>query len=349
MSPLAKVARTTVLAATVAAAGAAFAAPARAVPVTVQNGCYYDFDKTWGDADLTWDGTLSPNPVNAGATVTSTGASFVLKFPENLTRIGYAVGLLHAGENDVPVKAWAALAADNTTEGVKVVQAQAVAHTKIVLDQYGGIASAEPITANVPLPDAAFTAANGSDVGVGQATGKRLSSLSPAAGVTVQPKGSLYLSALLNGQTRFDVDCQPGRANGDKSDIVKGPSSPFATVPIIGTAAATTGSKPVVSKRAVRVKAAAIPVRVQNADSGTTLLRVQARTSGKVAVGTKKQVVPVAKTARKRVAGGKTATFALKLTAAGKRLLKTRSSVKIRISVHTGAGADAARVITLRR
>ncbi|WP_028063419.1 hypothetical protein [Solirubrobacter soli] len=190
------------------------ASPAAAGTLTTQNSCKWT-DGYWRHLDVDLTGTGSPAPVAPGSGVNLTAASVHVRLPDYLAQAGHGLGILKAGENEFQARAWVAIAAPATPQGVQVFALQTVARTTITEDASGAYQSSTPIDVTVPLPDSAWSAGT-APVAFSQAGAGSLPPLPVgSSGGNVQPTGSAFISATIGtGGLKLNIDCQPGTGEG---------------------------------------------------------------------------------------------------------------------------------------
>ncbi len=117
-----------VLLAAVAILLAAIVRPADAATQVSPNSCRYSIDSLFRDMNVSVTSSASivpdarypsPTDVVPGQTLKTAVGTFGVQLPEYIARFGYALGVLSAGHNDIPVKAWIAIKATNTKERVQ--------------------------------------------------------------------------------------------------------------------------------------------------------------------------------------------------------------------------------------
>jgi hypothetical protein len=221
------------LAAAFALAGPPGTSTAAAATVVDGEACQYSIDGRWRTVPVRLSGTLRRNgvelqpgqAVGRGDAITLTGATVSTELDPSIAPLGYDAGILPPGQSAVPVRAWVALEATNTAQGIAPpveLTATAVAHvtTPPGAEPTPTDAYFDPVVA--PIPDQSWTATGG-DVVVRQAPATRMGAI-PAGrdGATVRVNGSLFVSAALGGDTQLFLDCAPGdpldggRAHGDR-------------------------------------------------------------------------------------------------------------------------------------
>jgi hypothetical protein len=186
---------------------------------TFDNQCQY-FDPYWRPVPMIFGGRL----VDAAGSELASGAALAVGdqvrlrdgtlsaiLPSWMTSFGYDAGMLPAGDSTLPVKAWLALEATNTAEGVQPpVLLNTVAEVHIELGAKGGVDESRSwITVrDAPLPELAWTATGG-EVQVRQAAGDGLPALPIGRnGAPQRVRGSLYAQVTLHADgVKLDMDC----------------------------------------------------------------------------------------------------------------------------------------------
>src|SRR5215218_6730976 len=231
-----------------ALASLALAAPAHAA--TTPNSCRYSFDGLYRDMAVAIDTSPTivpdardpaPTEVVPGQTLRSAAGTAGVELPGYLAQFGYAVGLLHEGRNDIPVKVWLAIRATNTKEGVQrsLTPIEVVASTAITVDPADDnrFLSATPFTYTTPVvPELTWTAVGG-DIVFAQDAGGTLPPLPVGNGDVLRTvTGSAVIKASFAGGASIYMDCRPGHTTGIEFDFAgptfaPGPATPFATLP----------------------------------------------------------------------------------------------------------------------
>ncbi|WP_157591992.1 hypothetical protein [Solirubrobacter soli] len=217
----------------------ALAAPASAA--TTPNSCRYSYDTLYRDMPVQLSGA-APDVASAvpGDTIHTAQGTAGVELPSYLASFGYAVGLLHEGRNDIPVKVWIAVRATNTAERVQVVGPIAVtATTVITVDPADDnrFLSAAPFAYTTPVVPALTWTAAGGDVVVSQAHAGSITTQLPVGtnGALRTVTGSAVIDAQFAGGASIYMDCRPGRTTGIEFDFAgpsyePGPATPVATV-----------------------------------------------------------------------------------------------------------------------
>jgi hypothetical protein len=229
--------------------------PALAGTLTTRNSCKWS-DGAWRHLDVDLAGTGAPSPVAPGSGVALTAASVGVRLPDYLAQAGHGLGILKAGDNEIQARAWVAIAAPATPQGVQVFALQATVHTTITEDASGVYQSSTPIDVTVPIPDSAWTA-GATPVGFSQAGAGTLPQIpAGSTGGLIQPIGSAFISATIGtGGLKLNIDCQPGTGEG-ASPPAPAVAGPFETVGIDAGVPAVTPPAvraPVVSLRTTKL------------------------------------------------------------------------------------------------
>jgi hypothetical protein len=210
------------------------------------NSCRYSFDTKYRDMPVAIDTTASivpdarypaPTEVVPGQTLRTGVGTAGVELPDYLASFGYAVGLLHEGRNDIPVKVWVAISATNTKERVQytTVPIEVVATTTITVDPADDnrYLSSTPFEYTSPVvPEMTWTAVGG-DVVFSQDTGGHLPPLPIGTGDALRAvTGSAVIKASLPGASIY-LDCRPGQTiiefDGAGTEHTPGSAVPFAS------------------------------------------------------------------------------------------------------------------------
>ncbi len=210
-----------------AGALAAPASPATAFPPSsFANVCQYSFDRLWRAVPMVFSGRLtagSGQELGQGAEL-AVGDSVQLRdgavsatLPSWIVPYAYEADMIPEGDGELPVRAWLALEASNTAEGVTAaIPLHTVARTHVVLTSSGLVDEERSsiVVENAPIPTQTWTATGG-EVQVRQAMGESLGPLPVGRdGANVRVRGSLYVEATLtfpSGETlRLYLDCLQG-------------------------------------------------------------------------------------------------------------------------------------------
>lgn len=199
---------------------------------SVPNSCQYSYDGYWRDMPVTLTGTPSVSTAAAGETVRLSGQVVDVTLPDWLAEYGYNLGLLHAGENQLPTEVWVAVRGTNTVEGVQWQRVETIAKTTIHVTSTGSFQDATPFTYDAPhLSDTDWTA-RGGPIAFSQARAGALPVLPVGpGGANRTPKGSVYLLTDLGGVS-LGMDCAPGQFIADGSNFTEKLAPPFATVDV---------------------------------------------------------------------------------------------------------------------
>ena len=171
----------------------------------------------------------------AGQQVDLSAGTFDFEIPEYLIKDGYAVGLLHAGPNTIEVKAWVAVKATNTVEGVQLigpVTTQATTTVSVHAGDDSYESSTPPVYTLPVLPPTTWTATGG-DITFSQADGGAIGTLPLNSGGGMRSvAGSLVVQMFFNGGTTVNsvFDCQPGEVI---SEEYEGIGSTFLVAPAV--------------------------------------------------------------------------------------------------------------------
>jgi hypothetical protein len=215
----------------------ALVAPAQAA--TTPNSCRYSYDGLYRDMPVALTAAATPAAdVVPGDTVRTGTGSAGVELPSYLASFGYAVGLLHEGRNDIPVKVWIAIRASNTSERVQIVPIDVTATTTITVDPADDnrFLGATPFEYTTPvIPELTWTAVGG-DVVFAQDAGGSLPQLPVGTdGALRTVTGSAVIEAAFAGGASIYMDCRPGHTTGIEFDFAgptyaPGPATPFATL-----------------------------------------------------------------------------------------------------------------------
>jgi hypothetical protein len=273
-------------------------APASAGTLATQNSCKWS-DGYWRHLNVDLTGTGAPSPVSPGSGLNLTGASVHVRLPDYLAQAGHGLGILKAGDNEIQAKAWVALAAPGTPQGVQVFALQTVAHTTITEDASGVYVSSTPIDVTVPLPDSAWTA-GAAPVSFSQAGAGTLPPVpAGSGGGNVQPSGSAFISASIGGGgLKLNIDCQPGTGEGTTLPT-PAVAAPFEQVAVDAGAPALPAplvKTPVIALRTTKLKRSgrSVSVSIACADApckGTaTMTKATKKVAFSLAAGARKTV-----------------------------------------------------------
>ena len=321
-----------------------------------QNACHYAFDNAWRNLDVSLTGTASPLSVTPGQQVTLTGASAYVALPSWIPQYGYNAGLLKEGTNEIPVRAWLALAGSNTAEGVQVIPITATATTTVVATG-GTFRSGTAPVMNVPLPDTTWTAGGEDTVAFSQAgPGSLPGGLPAAGGQTVTPRGSLYVNAALSGGggLAFVMDCQPGRfVEPEGATFLPLAPAVFENAHVAGGTPAPPPPQAVarVTLRPTPFTATRRQVRVplMNAGNAVGTGRLVVQTAARVRLTPRaRPVIVTIATGTYSVRPGAQPMRVLNLTPAGRLLMATRPAIRTRVVIRPATGTVVNRAVVLR-
>lgn len=308
------------------------AAPA-AAQTTASNACWWSPPGEWNTETFTLAGTASPaQSSGAGTAITLSGTTASITLPREVIDTGVNLGVLKAGENEIGIRAWLAIRGENTTEGVQSRDTTTSARTTIVLDDEGRVVSATPLTVVAAFPDTAWTAASNAPVAFAQAPAGSLTNL----GVRQQHPGGIHVVASLGGLS-LQIECRPGTRTADASGPVPGAAPVFASV--AGPAGAT--APPAVKPKDPRISLKTSTLKVDKRGRVTVRLAC----ADAPCAGTVRLVSTAKKAVSDRVAytlaAGQAKTYRLRLTAATRKALRTRT-LTVRVSTTPKAGAPLA-------
>jgi hypothetical protein len=212
-----------------------------AIAASATNACKSNATGTYSDISVGLTGTATPNPATVGTdTITLSGVNFTAAVPATLLIAGYNLGLLTTGANTIPVKAWVAIAATNTTQGTQSVQFTTSVSTTIT-DPNGipgnGDETATPLNLNVTLPNTTWTPSAAGSIDFTQGAPGSLPTIAAgqvAAGPTT-PVGGIFISAqVAGGLIKANFDCQGGTAAVGGATFTASTPGPFATATATG-------------------------------------------------------------------------------------------------------------------
>ncbi|MDT7572623.1 MAG: hypothetical protein QOE05_2797, partial [Actinomycetota bacterium] len=202
----------------------ALVAPASSSAATFANQCQYSYDRYWRPVPIVFGGTLtgggglaSGAQLTAGDTVRFENGTVSANLPSWILPFAYESGMVPEGDGELPVRAWLALEATNTAEGVRApIALNTTARTHVVLTPSGLVDEERSSIVVVQAPVATQTwTATGGEVQVRQALGESLPPLPVGRdGANVRVRGSLYVEATLTFPTgdvfRLYLDCLQG-------------------------------------------------------------------------------------------------------------------------------------------
>jgi len=334
--------------------------PAGAGTVTIPNACLYSFNAEYRNQQVTLSGVGSPLGASPGTVVTLSGTSLSAQLPTALPEQGYELGVFQAGFNEVPAKVWVALAATNATPATQVRELSVTASTTITVAGGPGseFVSGTPIVVSIPIPDTTWTVSGAGQVTFAQAGPGTLPGLPVGPSDKVQAvTGSIVVKPQL-GSLRFVLDCQPGVTEPPYKTFTATGAAPFATLesqyvlpaPPPPTPAAQPKPKLRVASTKLKRRDGRIAIAIA-CPPGTAPCkgRLSARTLSRVRIGRKRRYVKLIPTTSYTVAAGRQRTVRVKLSADARRLLRTRRSVRVRVTLDPSRGANVARTLTLDR
>jgi hypothetical protein len=214
-----------------------------------ENQCQY-FDPYWRPVPIVFGGQLKDGSgteltpgaqLSVGDTVKLEGGTVSAILPSWMTTFAYESGMIPLGDGEIPVKAYLALEATNTAEGVHApIELNTYARTFVVLGP-GGIVDEERSSVMVdkaPLPTQTWTATGG-DVQVRQGLAESMPPLPIGRnGALVNIRGSLFVDAALTfpsgEQFHLYMDCLQGQQLEEGSGHTDVIPAPLATIPVPG-------------------------------------------------------------------------------------------------------------------
>ena len=252
-------------------------ASAAAFPDTMfENQCQYSYDRYWRPVPIVFGGRLTNGSgteltpgaqLSVGDTVRLEGGTVSAVLPSWITTFAYEAGMIPLGDGELPVKAWLALEATNTAEGIKAgIPLDTIARTQVVLTP-GGVVDEEKSSVVVdaaPVPTQSWTATGG-EVLVRQAFAESLPPLPIREdGSTARVRGSLFVDAKLTFPSgdvfHLYLDCLQGqqvRQGETHTDAIPGTLGAF---PVPGFTGAVDGT-PVTGPVDLDLQTAAGPPR----------------------------------------------------------------------------------------
>jgi hypothetical protein len=316
------------------------ASPAAAGTLTTTNACLWSFDGFWRDQAVDLAGTGTPAPVAPASGVALTAASVHARLPDWVGSIGANTGLLKPGENEIPTKVWVALAGDGLTPGVQVLALETIVRTTVT-EQPDGSYTSTPIDVPIPLPDTAWATAGEGTAAWRQAGPGTLPTVAGGnGGANVTPKGSVFISSTFSGGGALQLDCQPGTAPRDGKSFTGVAAAPFEAVPVKAGAPVT--PLPTIKTPVVALKSAKL------AGKRVSLALACAGAACKGAVTLKYAGGSVARKTTYSLAAGAKKTLKLSLTAAAKRALKRKGSLRVQVKVTTDGGKTVSKTLRLK-
>ena len=166
-------------------AGALVAPASSAASTQFENQCQYSYDRYWRPVPLVFDGRLTDGSgteltpgaqLAVGDTVRYSNGTVSALLPSWIVTFAYESSMIPLGDGQLPVKAWLALEATNTVEGVTApIPLTTVARTNVVLAPSGLVDETRSSiwVEAAPIPTQSWTATGG-EVAVRQALGESL-------------------------------------------------------------------------------------------------------------------------------------------------------------------------------
>lgn len=233
----------------------ALVAPASSAAATFpdaefENQCQYSYDRYWRPVPMIFGGRLTNGSgtelapgaqLTVGDTVRLEGGTVTAILPSWITTFAYESGMIPAGDGEIPVKAYLALEATNTAEGVRApIELTTYARTHVVLTSSGIVdeGASTVLVDKAPIPAQSWTATGG-DVQVRQALAESMPPLPIGRnGALVNVRGSLYVDAALtfpSGEMfHLYLDCLQGQQvdqGATHTDVIPGPFAAPLPVP----------------------------------------------------------------------------------------------------------------------
>jgi len=260
-------------------------ASAAAFPDTsFENQCQYSYDRYWRPVPVVFGGRLTNGSqaeltpgaqLSVGDTVRLEEGTVSAVLPSWITTFAYEAGMIPLGDGELPVKAWLALEATNTAEGVKAgIPLDTVARTHVVLTP-GGVVDEERSSVLVDkaaVPTQSWTATGG-EVLVRQALAESLPPLPIREdGSTARVRGSLFVDAKLTFPSgeRFHLylDCLQGQQVRQGETFTDAIPGTLGTFPVPGFTGAVDGTA-VAGRVDADLQTAAGPPRVAQGATAT--------------------------------------------------------------------------------
>jgi hypothetical protein len=316
------------------------ASPASAGTLSTQNSCKVSIDGIWRHMTVELSGTASPSPAAPGSGVALTRTSGRTVVPQYLLQYAANAGILQPGENKVAVRAWLAVEAPGTPQGVQVVEGQTTATTTV--DDAG---NATPMDVTVPFPDTTWTAP-ATPVGFRQGPVGQLPAVpvGPGGG-NVRPVGSVFINAKIGtGGLFVNFDCQPGTGEGSN------PPAP-ATAGAFETAQIDPGAPVVIPAPAPVAKKPALTLRttkLKRAGKRFSLALACADAACKGTVTAKYAGGTAARSVKYSLAAGARKTYKLTLSSKARKSLGRRSLL-ISVKITTDGGATVTKKLRLKK
>lgn len=331
----------------------ALCAPAGAGTRTTTNACLYSVNGEYRDQLVTLTGVGSPSGAAVGAAATLSGASVSAALPPSLPKTGYDLGLFKAGQNLIPSKVWLAIAAAGAAPATQVHELSVTASTTIKVGAQGNFVSGTPIVVKIPLPDTTWTVDGSAPVAFSQAGPGTLPSLPVGVNDTVVPvAGSIVVKPTL-GSLRFLMDCQPGSTAAPFKTFTPAIATPFAGLEADGPvapASASASAQPRIASTKLRLAGSRAAVVVACPAGGEACKgAIALRSRAPVRVGARSRILTVAPNATYDVAAGARRTVALKLGRAARAVMRTRRTLRVRVTLTPASGAAITRDLTLQR
>jgi hypothetical protein len=344
---------------TIAVGVLALAVPAHAGTVTTANACLYSFNNEYRNQLVTLGGSGSPLDAPAGTVATLSGASISAALPPSLPQTGYELGIFQPGVNAIPSQVWVAIAAANAEPATQVQELSVTASTTIAVDGAGAFVSGTPIVVTIPIPDTTWTVAGTGPVTFAQAPAGTLPNLPVGVGDQVVPvTGSIIVKPKL-ASLRFVLDCQPGSTVAPFTSFTPAAAQPFATLeteqPVAPVApppppAAPAKATPRVASTKLKVAGRRVGVAIACPTGGPICRgRIALRSVAPVRSGGRKRVLAVSPGAGYSVAAGRQRTVRLTLSRAARRLMRTRRTLRVRVTLTPASGPAVKRDLTLQR
>ena len=201
----------------------AFVAPASSSAAfgdaTFANQCQYSYDRYWRPVPMVFGGTLTDGAgaelasgaqLAVGDKVRLHGGTVSAVLPSWILPFAYDSGMIPPGDGELPVRAWLALEATNTAEGVTApIALSTVARTHVEVTSSNQVDEERSsiVVVEAAIPTLTWTATGG-EVQVRQAVGESLPPIPVGrGGADVPVHGSLYVEATLSGELKLFLDC----------------------------------------------------------------------------------------------------------------------------------------------
>jgi hypothetical protein len=343
---------------TIAVGLLAFAASAHAGTVTATNACLYSFNNEYRNQLVTLTGSGSPVDAPAGTVATLSGASISAALPPSLPQTGYELGIFQPGVNLIPAQVWIAIATANAEPATQVHELSVTTSTTIEVNGAGGFVSGTPIVVTIPIPDTSWTVAGTGPVTFAQAPAGTLPNLPVGVGDQVVPvTGSIVVKPKL-ANLRFVLDCQPGSTVAPFQSFTPAAAQPFATLeaaqPVAPAApppppAAPATAKPRVASTKLKLAGGRVGVAIACSGGAPCRGRVALRSAAPVRSGGRRRTLTVSPGAGYSVAAGRQRTVRLTLSRAARALMRTRRTLRVRVTLTPASGPSVTRDLTLHR